>query len=114
MLQPFPTLTQEMDFYDISRECWQCKSYKSANGTDGKCTSREMRESIERFVGVTFTDAFIVPVNQDTDAASCVEYELKDDADTVEQIVETIEEKASQYRAHADHYNHLRRPAHAY
>lgn len=114
MLQSFPSLQQEMDFHDVDRACWMCQHFQIWNSAPSRCSSYEMRESVEAFMGVKFTNDFFLPVDQKTDASSCVEFTLRDDRDTYEMIVEIIEERAKQYRAHTDHYNHLRRTEHAY
>ena len=109
MLQPFPTLEQEMDFFNIDRKCWQCANFKQWNSAADRCESKNLKQSIMDLTGVQFTNAFILPVEHDTDASLCCEFELSEKQTVVEEILEMVQDAAIESRRHVEHYNYLRR-----
>lgn len=92
MLQQFPTLEQEMDHYNIDRKCWQCANYKHWNSAADRCESKDLKQSIIDLTGVRFTDAFILPVKEDTDASLCAEFLLSTNSFVLKEIADMLDD----------------------
>jgi hypothetical protein len=115
MLQEYtPSLLEEMDHYNIDRQCWQCAYYREGGTGSGTCTSLGMARACRDMTGVDFGEDIKLPVTEKTDAALCGEFELSRSAMVMEEIADMIGDARIEAQRHANHYAHLRRTAHAY
>ena len=115
MLQEYtPTILDDMDHYNIGKECWQCAHYKTTDGFTGKCTSLEQAQAIRDLTGVLFGEDMILPVTEKTDASLCGDFMLSHDEAVRLEIRDMLNDAIIESQRHADHYAHLRRTEYAY
>ena len=113
MLQHYvPSILEDMDHYDITRNCWMCAHFQQWNSAQDRCDSPEMKQAVMDLTGVNFVN-LILPVEQKTDAGLCAEFLLSTNPLVLEEIADMLEDARIQAQRHMQHYNHLRRCAHA-
>jgi len=114
MLQDYtPSIIEEMDHYDVTRQCWQCAHYRTSNGKTGHCSSLGMAQVCRDMTGVSFSEDIKLPVREDTDAGLCCEFVLSASEQVRAELMDILDDARLMARRHADHYQHLRRCAHA-
>ena len=107
----YGTILEEFMEYDIPKTCHQCEYHNEATG--GICTSQEMKRAICDMMGVEFA-VIGLGIHKNTDASLCDSWTLSHDSEILGEVEQDIEEARANERAHAAHYEYLRRPENAY
>ena len=111
----YGTIAEEFYQMDLPKTCEDCEYFNNAHSetTSGICTSQEMRRAVKDMMGVEF-NAVVLCVKPDTDAMLCDSWTLSHDPEVLGRVEQDIEEARANERAHAEHYEYLRRPENAY